>query len=130
MGAVAAGEITVLGPIVALIVHNFGFRFCSSLGAIICTSAMAGCLLFQDFATFKILYGFVMGVGAAFMYIPANTVSSFYFSKRQALALGIVAAGASIGFMVFPLAFSFIYQHFYLEGIFIFNIIDNQPTNR
>ena len=123
MGAVAAGEITVLGPIVALIVHNFGFRFCSSLGAIICTSAMAGCLLFQDFATFKILYGFVMGVGAAFMYIPANTVSSFYFRKRQALALGIVAAGASIGFTVFPLAFSFIYQYFYLEGIFIFNIV-------
>ena len=122
VGSVATGERMTLGPIVALIVDKLGFKLSTSLGAIICASAMAGCLLLQDFTSFKIFYGFVMGVGAALLYVPANTCSSFYFDKQRSLAFGIVSAGSSIGFMIFSLAFSFIYQHFHKEGILLFNI--------
>ena len=121
VGSIAVGERLTLGPIVALIVNKYGYKLSTVLGAIVCASAMIGCLLSQDFLSFKILHGFVMGIGAALLYIPANTCTSFYFDKKQALAFGIVAAGASIGFMVFPLAFRFVYQNFHKEGVFLFN---------
>ena len=77
VGSVATGERMTLGPIVALIVDKLGFKLSTSLGAIICASAMAGCLLLQDFTSFKIFYGFVTDLQCTFFRMKRN------FEKKQ-----------------------------------------------
>ena len=87
----------MLGPIVALAVNKFGFKWCSVFGAALCSSAMIGCLLVKNFLGFQLFYGIATGIGSSFLYVPANTCSGYFFQKRKSLAFGIASAGANIG---------------------------------
>ncbi|TDZ27538.1 Aspyridones efflux protein apdF [Colletotrichum sidae] len=48
---------------------------------------------------------FCVGLGAGCAYIPAMALIPQYFSRRRALATGIVATGSSIGGVVYPIIF-------------------------
>lgn len=50
--------------------------------------------------------GLLFGLCSAFGIQPALSVAGQYFQKRRALAMGIVAAGSSVGGVVFPFLFS------------------------
>ncbi|KAJ6466027.1 major facilitator superfamily domain-containing protein [Mycena vitilis] len=74
-----------------------------------------GCLL-QGFCLFMLslckreqLYqiflvqGLGLGIGSSLAYIPSMAVVSHYFQKRRAVAMTIVASGASLGAVVHPI---------------------------
>jgi MFS family permease len=44
-----------------------------------------------------------MGIGSGILYIPSMAIVSHYFVKRRALAMTIVASGASLGAVVHPI---------------------------
>ncbi|KAF8999606.1 MFS general substrate transporter [Cyathus striatus] len=44
-----------------------------------------------------------MGIGAGMLYVPAMAIQAHYWQKRRALAMGIVALGASTGGIFFPI---------------------------
>jgi MFS family permease len=46
-----------------------------------------------------------IGLGAGCMFVPAVAILSTYFSTRIATALGLAAAGSSIGGVIFPIVF-------------------------
>ncbi|EWC43532.1 hypothetical protein DRE_07494 [Drechslerella stenobrocha 248] len=60
---------------------------------------------FCDMTYWKILLcqGFVTGTGMGFLFTPSVAVVSTYFYKKRALANGIVAAGSSVGGIMFPI---------------------------
>ncbi len=43
------------------------------------------------------------GIGAGLMYVPSLAVLSHYFVRKRALAMSIVATGASLGSVVHPI---------------------------
>lgn len=46
--------------------------------------------------------GVCCGLGNGFLFCPALSLTSTYFSKKRSLALGIAAAGSATGGMIFP----------------------------
>jgi MFS family permease len=46
--------------------------------------------------------GVCMGLGNGFLFCPSMAIVSTYFSKKRALAIGIVACGSATGGLVFP----------------------------
>ena len=110
----------MLGPIVALAVNKFGFKWSSVFGAVMCSSAMIGCLLVKEFLAFQLFYGIATGIGSSFLYVPANTCTGFYFQKRKSLAFGIASAGANIG-LVLAMVYGAINNSFNMQGIYLFN---------
>jgi MCP family monocarboxylic acid transporter-like MFS transporter 10 len=49
-----------------------------------------------------------MGLGMGLLFLPALTVTAHHFSRKRALATGIVATGASVGGIVFPIMLNFL----------------------
>ena len=41
--------------------------------------------------------GLCMGLGAGFLYVPSLALVGIWFSRKRALAMGIVMSGASVG---------------------------------
>ena len=122
VGSINAGERMLLGPIVALLVNKYGFKWCTLFGSLLCIMALAGCMIVREFWLFQLLYGFVLGVGACFLYVPANNCSTFFFKKREGLAFGIVTVGANFGFIL-AIFYSMINGRFNIEGVFVFNAV-------
>jgi MFS family permease len=50
--------------------------------------------------------GFVMGIGAGCLFVPAVAIMPTYFSTKIGLALGIAASGSSTGGIIYPIMFS------------------------
>jgi MFS family permease len=48
---------------------------------------------------------FCIGIGGGFLCVPALSLLTQYFSRKQALATGITVIGSSFGGVVYPLAF-------------------------
>ena len=57
------------------------------------------CSLFQVFLT----QGLGAGIGAGIMYVPSLAVLSHHFHTRRAMAMSLVAIGASLGAIIHPI---------------------------
>ncbi|KAK0649332.1 major facilitator superfamily domain-containing protein [Cercophora newfieldiana] len=62
------------------------------------SSSFAGGSYWQLF----LAQGVCMGLGNGFLFCPSMAIVSTYFSKKRALAIGIVACGSGTGGLVFP----------------------------
>jgi len=49
--------------------------------------------------------GVCVGLGAGFLFLPFVAIVATYFTKKRALATGIIAAGSSIGSVIYPIVF-------------------------
>ncbi|KAF2486748.1 major facilitator superfamily domain-containing protein [Neohortaea acidophila] len=49
--------------------------------------------------------GFVIGLGASCLFIPAVAILPTYFSSKIGLALGLAASGSSMGGIIYPIMF-------------------------
>lgn len=58
--------------------------------------------IWQQFLAQSVLFGITVAFGAQ----PALTVAGQYFERRRALAMGVVAAGSSVGGVVLPILFA------------------------
>ncbi|KAJ5047196.1 uncharacterized protein L3040_003037 [Drepanopeziza brunnea f. sp. 'multigermtubi'] len=50
--------------------------------------------------------GFCQGLGMGLTFLPSVGIPATYFVKRRALATGVVACGASIGGIIYPIVFN------------------------
>ena len=46
-----------------------------------------------------------VGVGTSFLFLPSVAIVATYFTTRRAVAIGVVAAGGSIGSVIYPIVF-------------------------
>lgn len=77
-----------------LVVGSFGIVFGHMMLSL--CSAFWQCLLAQ---------GFVIGIGAGCLFIPAVALLPTYFSTRIGLAIGLAASGSSTGGIIYPIMF-------------------------
>jgi MFS family permease len=49
--------------------------------------------------------GLCVGLGAGCLFLPSVALVATYFTTRRALAIGVVAAGGSIGSVIYPIVF-------------------------
>jgi MFS family permease len=62
--------------------------------------------LCDEYYQFMLAQGVLMGSSVAFLQFPAFAIVAQYFDKKRAAAMGMVAAGSSIGGIVFPIILS------------------------
>ncbi|XP_021352413.1 monocarboxylate transporter 12-like isoform X2 [Mizuhopecten yessoensis] len=60
--------------------------------------------------------GLINGVGGGLAFSPANTIVSFYFEKRRALASGIMISTGGLGSFLFPIAYRFLIDMYGIQG--------------
>lgn len=49
--------------------------------------------------------GFVIGIGAGFLFVPSVAIISTYFTTHLSTAIGIAASGSSLGGVIYPIMF-------------------------
>ncbi|KAJ2818174.1 hypothetical protein GGI24_005179, partial [Coemansia furcata] len=81
-----------------ILCERFDSRLVTFVGGLIMGAALI-IASFCDKAVWKLLItqGFLFGMGASLVYIPAVSMPAQWFTKHRALAIGIVASGTGIG---------------------------------
>jgi MFS family permease len=62
--------------------------------------------LCSEYYQFMLAQGVLMGSAVAFLQFPAFAIVAQYFDKKRAAAMGMVAAGSSVGGIIFPIVLS------------------------
>lgn len=58
----------------------------------------------HDYYQIFLTQGVGLGIGIGFTFVPCIGVLVQHFSKRRALAVGIVLTGGSVGSIIFPIS--------------------------
>jgi MFS family permease len=114
--------ITLIGSVQPFLIVFFGFLAGPLWDAGYCHALIAGGTAVTAFGYFMVsicdaywqvmlAQGIVVGFGACLLYIPGVAIIPQYFNKRRALANGIGASGASLGGVIYPIAFHQLLQH-------------------
>ncbi|MEE8428409.1 MAG: MFS transporter [Gammaproteobacteria bacterium] len=96
----------LVSPLAGVFVHRWGARTALSLGTLaMALGALAMATVVNSLVSLVLVYGLVMGWGAAMgSAIPAQTVVSYWFKKRLAMALTLTVMGSNLGgFIAAPL---------------------------
>lgn len=104
-GSLQVGVYSLSGPMVAVVVGKWGERKACMVGAIISAAGVLGASYAVGIKTLILCYSVVTGLGFGLMYLPSIVIVSQHFTKRRALATGIVLCAAGAGtFSIAPLS--------------------------
>ncbi|KAI1131720.1 major facilitator superfamily domain-containing protein [Nemania abortiva] len=108
IGTLQISLLYVMSPVAGSLFDAYGLKYLyagaglgCSLSLVLLSFSQPG----QIWAPF-LTQGLLFGLCSAFGVQPALSVVGQYFQKRRALAMGIVAAGSSVGGVAFPFLFS------------------------
>lgn len=68
-----------------------------AIGSFLVVFGMMMTSLSKEYYQVFLAHGVTVGIGCAFLFFPAIAVVATYFTSRRAVAVGITAAGGSIG---------------------------------
>jgi MFS family permease len=77
------------------------FRQTFGIGSILMLLGIFGASASTTYWQLILSQGICLGLGGGLCYCPAISIAATYFSKKQPLALGIVASGSSTGGLIF-----------------------------
>lgn len=108
--------ISLIGSIQPFVIVFFGFfagplwdaGYCRALvlsGTIITSFGYFMVSICDEYWQVMLAQGVVTGFGACLLYLPAVAIIPQYFTKRKAFANGVAASGASLGGVIYPIAF-------------------------
>ncbi|KAH7112910.1 putative monocarboxylate transporter [Dendryphion nanum] len=105
IGSVGACISPMTGMVVARIIRRIGYRATAFAGSFLLGLGefTAGWSTKSVPAMF-VTQGFLFGIGAALLFLPAATVPSLWFKRKRGLATGMVYGGAGIGSAVIALS--------------------------
>jgi MFS family permease len=78
------------------------FKFTWTIGATIEVVSISLTSLCTQYWQLFLTQGVLQGIGCGLMFCPTMSLVPTYFTKRRALAMGIVATGSATGGLVFP----------------------------
>lgn len=87
----------ILSPVACAIISRYGFRTCTTSGAIIMCFSLISSYLAPCYVFLLIFYGIFGGLGCALINMAAGLIAGFYFKKLRPLALAITSVGSSAG---------------------------------
>ncbi|KAL5513477.1 hypothetical protein ACEPAH_3876 [Sanghuangporus vaninii] len=108
IGSLQITLLYVMGIIIGPIFDAKGFKYLYPIGvlgsviSLIALSFTRPNQIWQQFLSQGILFG----ISVSFGYYPALSIVGHYFNRRRALAMGVVAAGSSVGGVCLPIMFS------------------------
>lgn len=85
---------------------RFGPRYLIISGSFLLVFGMMMLSLCHEYYQIFLAHGVTTGIGVALLVAPAMAVVSHWFAKRRAFAMGIVAAGSSMGGTMLPIFYS------------------------
>ncbi|KAJ2027099.1 hypothetical protein IWW57_002760 [Coemansia sp. S610] len=98
IGTLQFAVMNLFGIPSGILCERFDSRLVAFLGGLIMGLALV-IASFCDSAVWKLMLtqGFMFGIGASLVYIPAVSMPAQWFTKRRALAVGVAASGTGIG---------------------------------
>ncbi|KAI9162723.1 MFS general substrate transporter [Paramyrothecium foliicola] len=95
-----------LGPIIGRIYDKYGLRLLVGVGSLMHVFGLMMASLSTEYYQFLLSQGVCSAIGVAAVFMCAITTISEWFTKRRGLAFGVMATGASVGGVVFPIMIS------------------------
>lgn len=89
---------------VRMLINKLGVQPVLAIGGFLIVLSMMMTSISTQVWHLFLAQGVTFGIGAGCCYLPAVSVPSEYFKKKRALALGITAAGSSVGGVIWPIA--------------------------
>lgn len=97
-----------IGPIF----DAFGPRVLVLVGSVCLFTSMMVLAQCKEYWHFILTYSVLAGIGSSLMITPPLASVGHFFNRRRAFATGLAMTGASIGGVIFPLAFRAIYPKY------------------
>jgi len=103
IGSVASSLYLILGVFTGRFADLVGYRISLSIGAALMIGAMLAASVSHKYWQLFLSQGLMFGLGVAFAYLPAVTISrQFFGSRRHGLANGLVVSGGALGGCILP----------------------------
>ncbi|KAJ1330812.1 MFS transporter MCT family aspergillic acid transporter [Microdochium nivale] len=97
---------TAMGPIIGYIYDRFGPHYLLLTGSILHVFGLMMASLATEYYQFLLAQGVCSAIGVAAIFQPAMNVIPSWFTARSGAVYGIVAAGSSLGAVIFPIMLS------------------------
>ena len=91
------------GPAIGKVYDNYGPRGLLLAGAFLEVFGLMMTSLATEYYQFLLAQGLCSSIGASMVFYPAMSTVTTWFFKKRAFAFGIIAAGSSLGGVIFPI---------------------------
>lgn len=118
IGSIASSLYLVLGIFTGRLADLIGYRFCLLLGTACMTGAMFAASCSTTYIELLLCQGILFGLGVAFAYLPAVSISRQYWNQRHGIANGIVVSGGALGGCILPYLVRLMIEHLGLQQTF------------
>ncbi|CAD5115194.1 DgyrCDS4189 [Dimorphilus gyrociliatus] len=106
----------ICAPLSSLATHKFGCRKVTIFGGFVASVGFILAFFSSNFFFICLTYGFVSGLGLAFVYVPAVVIISTYFDKKLSSATGIALSGSGLGTVIGPPICNFLIETYSWRG--------------
>ena len=142
IGSIASSLYLILGALTGPFADFLGYRLSLILGSTLMTGSMFAASVSKAYWQLFLSQGAMFGLGLAFVYMPATSISRQYFdSKMHGLTNGIVVSGGALGGCILPysvrvmigkygLSQSFRILSYIAAGILIPSVLLLQPKTK
>ncbi|KAK5207876.1 hypothetical protein LTR99_004167 [Exophiala xenobiotica] len=94
------------GPLAGYVFDNYGPRYLLYIGTFLHVFGLMMTSISTEYYQFMLSQGVCSAIGACFLFNPAMGCVSTWFFKKRGMAIGIMAAGSSLGGVIFPIIVS------------------------
>ena len=91
------------GPFVGKVFDDYGPRYLLSIGGFLHVFGLMMTSISKKYYQFLLGQAICSAIGASMIFYPAFTCVSTWFLKKRGAALGLVAAGSSLGGVILPI---------------------------
>lgn len=91
------------GPIWGKVYDNYGPRYLLPAGSFLHVFGLMMTSISTEYYQYLLAQGICSPIGASLIFYPAMSATTTWFFKKRAFALGIMAAGSSLGGVIFPI---------------------------
>jgi len=106
IGSVQASLLLLVGVLSGPLFDAGYFRWLNVAGLFLIAFGHFMVSLCSEYWQLLLAQGFCVGIGMGLVFLPSAAITSQYFSRHRALALGISSAGSPVAGIVYPIIFS------------------------
>ena len=109
----------VVAVFTGLFAARFGARLTAMVGSLITTTGFIAASFVQDAYAFFLTYGVVTAIGISGLGIGSLVPLYAYFDKHKSFAFGVLMAGYSLGYFMWPPLVAVLFSHYGWRGSFM-----------
>ncbi|KAF2669308.1 MFS general substrate transporter [Microthyrium microscopicum] len=108
---------------VGLLVDLFGHRIILAVSSLLSVAGLIGLAFARSYGQVFLAQSICFGLGAAGVFTVGMVVAAQWFSKKRVIALGVVAAGSSLGGVIFPIFLAQLYAQIGFEKTILYTAL-------